>query len=244
MKTTVALTASLLFFQQATFAQEESAQRLFTELTYRLTPVLEGRERPKISEKIPVTGTFWVTMDRDGKRILVTAAHNLGLGPGQPAEINGKKIGGRLKLFSMSTIPLLGTLAYEISEVGFIGPTYDVAFLRPADTNVFQGSRVINLADVPSKLEDRVKIFGFPGTANPQPKASTIVGFSSKQDYMVFGDPFEPGYSGGVVLNSDNKAVGLVIATEAKQASAVVLNAAVLARIKWQRFSEVQTRKF
>ena len=189
----------------------------------------------------PCTGTCWVT-EHNGDKIIVTASHNLGLTlKARPTEVGRKRI---REVASLTAKPVLGTLAYEVAKVGLLEGHYDVAFLLPADTNAFSGSRVIPLAQVLAKREDKVKIYGFPNTSSPHPTDSTIVDFTIGRDYMKFATPLESGDSGGVVLNADGKAIGVVIATEAKQSTAIVLNAAVLSRVKWKPAREALTQNF
>ncbi len=245
MKSFVRFVASLALCNQVLIAQDEPAQRIFVNLTWQvwtreIRPDGSPRDR-SATVNTPSTGTCWVT-EHNGEKIIVTAAHNLGLTvKARPSEVGGKKV---REIASLTAKPVLGTLAYEVAKVGLLKGRYDVAFILPADTNAFNGSRVIPLARVPAKREDKVKIYGFPNTSSPHPTDTTVVDFTLGQDYMKFATPLEPGYSGGVVLNADGKALGVVIATEAKQSTAIVVNAAVLSRVQWRTAREVLTQDF
>lgn len=181
-------------------------------------------------------GTCWVVHFK-GESLIITAAHNLGLGPNfVPAPLY------RAKSVALVSAPHLGVLAYTVADVGLPRGNADWIALRPTESRALACSLTIQLSDTPSKVGESVTVIGFPDTAHEQRIERMITFISPANDFIIFNQPLEPGYSGGVVLNTKNQAVGVVVTTGNKQSTALLLNGENIADLKWRPFKEMQKR--
>lgn len=244
------ITAALVLVSLPCCASGEDkapVQRLYAELVWELDSFQNSGVFRKRSERVVTAGSFWVVSlpgTKSKERVLVTAAHNLGMGPTLPAKVNDRIIGPRNKLISVTVKPVLGTLAYGVTEVAEAGGDLDVIFLRPENNVVLEESTAMKLAAKSPKRGEKVTAHGFPGTAFSKAKETLVDGFSANNDYAILNDKLDPGYSGGVILNSAHEAVGLVVSTDDKQSTVLLLTPRVLADLKWKPFKDVQPRRF
>lgn len=211
-------------------------QRLYCNLAldYKVSPRV-GRDYVHTIREL-VTGTCWVVHFK-GESLIITAAHNLGLGPNfVPAPL------ARAKPVALVSAPHLGVLAYMVADVGLPKGNADWIALRPTESRALSCSLTIHLSETPSKVGESVTVIGFPDTAHEQRTERMITSISPANDFIIFNQPLEPGYSGGVVLNTKNQAVGLVVTTDRKQSTALLLSGENLAGLKWRPFKEMQER--
>ena len=213
-------------------------QRLYCNLsfTYEVNPKF-GRRYMKTVEGL-VTGTCWAA-NINGQPVFFTAAHVLARGPNFI-----QKSLERAELRSLEIKPIIGLLGYEVQAVGFPKGNPDWVALRPKDARVFKGSKIKELAKSAPKVGDSLLVIGFPDTAHEQRTERTITSISPNGEFIVFNQPLEPGYSGGVVLNGKNEAVGVVITSDAKQSIALILSPAMFSMLRWTPFKEVQTQNY
>jgi len=184
-----------------------------------------------------VTGTCWA-VEVKGQNILVTAAHTLGHGPNfNPVLVPGGK------LLSVHIECFVSPLAFKLREVGFPRGNPDWVALRPSDAKAFKEAQVLKLSTTVPRLGEVVTVIGFPDTAHEQRTERTITAFSRDNEFIVFTQPLEPGYSGGVVLNSKQQAIALVVTSETKQSTALLLSLNKLAAVEWKPFELIQRRK-
>lgn len=182
-------------------------------------------------------GTCWA-VEAKGQPLLITAAHNLALGP------NFIPVAPpRAKLLAIHVDPIVGLLGQPIGAVGMPPGKSDWVGLRPVDATVFKGSQVLTLSKSAPKLGDSVTVIGFPDTAHEQRTTRTITALSPNNEFAVFNEPLEPGYSGGVVLNAKNQAVGVVVTTDKKQSNALLLSPEKLVTLQWQPFEQLRHRR-
>jgi len=212
-------------------------QRLYCNLTLEhLRPRTIGGSYLD-SVKPLVTGTCWA-VESKGQTFLITAAHNLGLGPNFIPATPPKA-----KLLAIHVEPIVGSLAQPLSAVGMPAVNSDWVGLRPIDASVFKSSQVLTLSKTVSKLGDSVTVIGFPDTSHEQRTTRTITAVSPSNDFVVFSQPLEPGYSGGVVLNAKNQAVGVVVTTDKKQSTALLLSPDKITSLQWKPFEQVRHRR-
>jgi hypothetical protein len=204
-------------------------QRIYTELRYQVSSPGWLRER-KDAQTVLVTGSAWV-IDIGPEKVFVTAAHNAGLGPrGTPERIGEHVIKGETKATLTGLKTLIGTLGYEVNAIGTASSEDDILFLR-ADPAAFSNSRTVKLARRDPKPGDQVKILGYPRTSHEHQRECLIAAVYAK--HFVLNEPAEPGYSGGLVLNSSGDAIGLITGTDQKQATAVFVPVEALKTIHW-----------
>jgi Trypsin-like peptidase domain len=211
-------------------------QRLYCNLTvgYTVTPRI-GANYPHESKGL-ATGTCWVAKVHGGT-VIVTAGHNLGLGPNfVPAPL------ARAKPVSVTREPLLGVLAYTVAKVGVPRGDADWVALLAKEPDAVACSQVLQFAEALPKVGEKVIVIGYPDTAHEQRTERTITTINPGSTFIVFNQPLEPGYSGGVVLNAKGEAVGVVITTDKKQSIALLLNAGSFDGLKWESLKEVSPR--
>jgi len=189
------------------------------------------------SMKPLVAGTCWA-VEAKGQTLLITAAHNLALGPNFITATPP-----RAKLLAIHVEPIVGLLAQPVSAVGMPLGVSDWVGLRPVDATVFKGSQILTLSKTVPKLGDSVTVIGFPDTAHEQRTTRTITALSPNNEFVVFNEPLEPGYSGGVVLNAKNQAVGVVVTTDKKQSNALLLSPEKLVSLQWKPFEQLRHRR-
>lgn len=189
------------------------------------------------TERKLITGTCWV-VETKGQPVMVTAAHNLGLGPNfQPI------LAPKTKLLAVGVNPIIGLLAGKVEVVGIPQGNPDWIVLRPVDASVLKGSRLHTLGKAALKAGESVTVIGFPDTAHEQRVTQTITAISPNNEFVVFTEPLEPGYSGGVVLNAKNQAVGVAVSTGTKQSIALLLSPDKITSLEWKPFEQVRHRR-
>ena len=210
----------------------------------------------RISKEILLTGSYWQVESNQGV-ILVTAAHVLGINweakevdLGLEWEGQGvKHVVGKQRPYetilqrSFSRV-LIGTLAYAPLDIGTLKGTSDMAFLRPKNPQVLKDVQMLRLSDTPPRRDERVEICGYPGTGYEQREAAIVTTVREADGFFVLNRPVEPGYSGGVVTNSEGKAYGVITSTDKaeKQTTVLRLTPAMLGRIEWKPAAEALDR--
>lgn len=216
---------------------QPSTQRLYCNLTLEYWGTRPSGSGYLDSIKPLVTGTCWA-LEVKGQPVLITAAHNLGLGPNFLL-----KHPPRAKLLAVHCDPVIGLLGQPMSTVGLPVDNADWVALRPTDAAVFKDSKLHTLGKTVCNAGDTVTVIGFPETALEQRTTRTITAISPNREFMVFNQPLEPGYSGGVVLNGKHQAVGVVVTTDKKQSSALLLSSDKIASLQWKPFEQVRHRR-
>ena len=216
---------------------QPSTQRLYCNLTLEYWRTRPSGSGYLDSTKALVTGTCWA-VEVKGQPVLITAAHNLGLGPNfllsHPP---------RAKLLAVHCDPVVGLLGQPLSAVGIPVGNPDWVGLRPVDVSVFKGSQLHTLGKTAPKAGDSVTVVGFPDTPHEQRATRTITAISPNNEFMVFNEPLEPGYSGGVVMTLKNQAIGVVSITDKKQSIALLLSSDKIASLQWKPFEQLRHRR-
>ena len=212
-------------------------QRLYCNLsvTYDVNPRF-GRHYKKTIEGL-VTGTCWAA-NVNGHPVLFTAAHVLARGPNFIVPSLE-----RAEPLSLEITPVIGLLGNEILAVGFPKGNPDWVALRPKDARAFKVSQLKELSKIAPKVGDAMKVVGFPDTAHEQQTERRITSISPNGEFIVFNQLLEPGYSGGVVLNAKGQAVGVVVTSEEKQSTAILLSPAKLGALDWKPFEQLRSRE-
>ena len=253
----LAISFFLVAMSDTGFAQQiPETGRLFAGAIYRYSFIEQAkswfgcsRKQPtwldKSADEVVNRGTYWAVM-LDGSKIYVTAAHVLGLNT-KPTEIAGVKLDNQNgKLLSVTGRAYMGTLAYTVQEIGQVSSLDDVAFLRPHEKNILDKVNEITLATKAPASGERVSVVGFPGTPYQQLTEMLVTSVHETEGFMVLNQPVDPGYSGGVVLNSSGQAYGVVVNTDqqSRQTTVIRLTPADLRQIQWSQASAVLSRKF
>ena len=231
-------------------------QRIYNHISHEV-----AQRNPVRIRNVPVlaTGSCWI-FSLNGERVFLTAAHNLGLPPNyNPEKIGGLAFGPNYRLRSLTNNVVIGLLAYEPKEIGFVKDAglvfedLDLALIRPQQQEVFSSSRVITLAKQPPQQGDRVTVHGFPGQAIEKDLNAVVKVAAPGRNFIVLENldkdsrgegGVKPGLSGGVVLNSAREAVALVVTTDVNHFNALLVSEGMFKTVDWKPFSEVQTRKF
>jgi len=109
------------------------------------------------------------------------------------------------------------TKRYE-AEVEFISHQADLALLRVKDAHFFEGTKSLELGDLP-KIQQKVTVYGFPMGGNSLSVTTGVVSRIEHNRYVHSGEMFlaiqidaaiNPGSSGGPAM-SDGKIVGVVM---------------------------------
>ena len=236
----LALLLLLLSLMKVSAQNLPETQRLYCNLsvTYEVNPPSPFKKRYMKTVEGLVTGTCWAA-NVNGQPVLFTAAHVLARGPNfsAPSLERGEPQSLKIK-------PIIGSLGYEVQAVSFPRGNLDWVALRPKDERVFKGSQIKELAKSAPKVGDSLLVIGFPDTAHEQRTERTITSISPNGEFIVFTQPLELGYSGGVALNGKNEAVGVVITSDAKQSIALILSPAMFSMLRWTPFKEVQTQNY
>lgn len=228
----------LLSLLAAAAQNQPDTQRLYCNLSIRYEVNPRFGRRYKTTVEGLVTGTCWAA-NVNGQPVIFTAAHVLACGPNfTPQSLE------RAELISLEIKPIIGLLGYEIQEVGFSKGNPDWVALRPKDVRAFKGSQLKELSMLAPKVGDSMTVIGFPDTAHEQRTERTVTSISPNGEFIVFNQPLDPGYSGGVVLNGQHEAVGVVVTTDHKQSNALVLSADMLKGVSWKRFEEIREQTF
>jgi len=110
------------------------------------------------------------------------------------------------------------TKRYE-AEVEFISHQADLALLKVKDVSFFQGTKSLELGELPS-VQDEVSVYGFPMGGNSLSVSTGIVSRIEHNRYAHSREIFlaiqidaavNPGNSGGPAIGDDGKIVGVVM---------------------------------
>lgn len=205
-------------------------------------------------------------LDVKGEAVLVTAAHCLGLNLSVPGQINNEKLqdDGTIKTtqkylidddckpLTRTTEVVFGGLAFREKEIGTVskdgGNTaddiLDIAFVKPDDKAVFSDLRLLKPATKTLSVQDKVMVFGFPSTLSQQAKEVLVADVARDHGYCVLNEALDDGYSGGVVVNKDNEAVGVITNISKGQTTVLLLTSNVLDKIRWHVSTAMLNKKF
>jgi S1-C subfamily serine protease len=156
----------------------------------------------------------------EGARLLVTAAH-VASGPASPAEIadgetrtkvDGERVSVkgatfRLRVGDMSLSPsrILVDRAADVAVVSFDDES--LALLGPGGFDLVGGTPTAG---------DEVAVWGFPGTTVPQLGRGTRVS-AIEESYFALNRPLEEGFSGGPVVGSGDRLLGVILRSSDRQ---------------------------
>jgi hypothetical protein len=256
MKKTFAVLLLAVIWALPVFADELPVTgKLFVELKWEYTykgddgpwwciwcePTWEVRQ-----EQWRLSGSFWALQTSD-KPIFVTAAHVLGLN-WEPGWIGGHTIDRETAfLRNVKARALIGTLAYEPSDIGRAKDANDAAFLMARDSMAFKTVRFLSLSDSPPQYGETVQVVGYPGTPVQQFATTSVTSVNEDAGFFVLNQAVDDGYSGGVVLNSSGeKAYGVIVNTDSahKQTTVLRITPEMLSAIDWHPADEVLNHSF
>ena len=236
-------------------SEKESKQtiQVVAEVTARHRQVAFLREVFPVS-RVYTSGTAWA-IDVNGRRLLVTAAHVVGVGDRPPPvhfeEIkNGKIVSrGPIKLGEVKERDLsyrvrvgLGDLGSAVATIGIIPGLVDAVLLEPADSRIWREIRPTSVAATAPLAQEEVTVVGYPGTFSEQLTKAVIASVSSQQGYFVLSRALEPGYSGGLVKNRAGEAVGVVSSVTHEQTTVLLISRRALSGASFRPASELLTK--
>ncbi|NBV21443.1 MAG: hypothetical protein EBS05_05905 [Proteobacteria bacterium] len=222
-------------------------QRIYTTCKYDLVDH-QFQRGALVQTNVLTTGSCWL-LEVGGKPELVTAAHNLALYPNYlPQTVGPWSFDDRKKrhsvLNSMEVRPVVGFLAFGVERVGFVGDDLDCVLITPIQQAALTQSKIIKLTKTPPLPKDRVTVTGYPGTSSEADVETTISAITNGKLITLNqpAKPIGPGYSGGVVLNTDREAVGIVVTAGDQQATALFLSEKTFESPKWTNWTELNRR--
>ena len=227
--------------------------------THMILGVIPGGHkiwREVVVRRVELQGTAWGTW-LDGAPVLVTVAHNMGFGvefrggkviKGQdgPLQELRKELGDGSyteQSVMVRTNVVFGDYGVPPREIGMvprpnpgeIEARGEVAVIKPADPLVFEELHLVDLANrMPSPL-DKVTVVALPGTTYPDSQSAEVTFISPDESFFVINKGVQPGASGGVVLNENHKALGVVASVDVatKQTTVWSVNKGLLKRLVW-----------
>ncbi len=156
----------------------------------------------------------------DGARLLVTAAH-VASGPASPAEIvegeSRVKVDGKRVSVERSTFRMrVGDLSLPPARI-LVDRAADVAIVSLDDESLaLLGPGGFDLAGGAPSAGDEVAVWGFPGTTVPQLGRGLLVS-AVEETYFALNQPLEEGFSGGPVVGSGKRLLGVILRSSARQ---------------------------
>jgi hypothetical protein len=196
-----------------------SPAKIFSETKY----VVETKGRlfgSTIKEKRVIRTGAGFLVNVEGGALLVTAAH-VASGPVYPGEIvEGKsktKIDGDRVRVTASTFRVrVGDLSFPPSRI-LVDREADIALLSLNDEALgLLSLGSFDLGGVPPVAGDAVAVWGFPGTTVPQLGNGLLVAAVEKL-YFALNRPLDVGYSGGPVVGTSDRLLGVILRSSDKQ---------------------------
>ena len=216
--------------------------QVFTEILAQNSGKKFGIPR-SMPSRIYAKGSAWAVV-LDGHHYLVTAAHVVGVGehpePAVFQEVKNGEIVTRTKL-DWDNSPRtetayqvkvgIGDFGTSVKNVGLFSadsPLKDVVLLEPTEERVFAELRSTPLAYKVPQVGDTVQVLGIPDTVAQQLTSATVAAVFERRGYFVLSSALPPGYSGGVVLDKEGSALGVVTSTSKSQTTVILVNGARL----------------
>jgi hypothetical protein len=203
-------------------------------------------ERP---EFVFCKGSAWATKIK-GETYLITAAHVLLLNETLAEDAPEVPLPERRKILSVRQRVYVGALAYEPAMVGLIGlagpaannAPADIAILRfseSAGTKVFSSADCYDLAAAQPNRGDKVTAIGYGEKDFPDHKAAAIIYVAPNLEFFIIDLELGPGFSGGVVINQSNQALGVIKGTTKGQTTIARLTSSQLAAANFFPYNEL-----
>ena len=191
-----------------------------------------------------VTGSYW-SLRGGSQNLLVTAAHVLGINKKQEfKQIGEYAINDQNVLKTLNVRALLGTLSFEIAEVGFINEQDDIVFMKPDKEIAFAYVNPFKLTEIAPKLGSHVTAIGHPGTAASKHDTDIVVD-SVDAKVIILNKPLDHGYSGGLICDENSHtAYGVIVSVSDKQTFVQRLTPRMLGDIHWTPASDAFMKKF
>lgn len=235
----------LLFFLGSAYGAENVVLRVHSEGIYRVeykswkTGFIWKKD---IQKSLRKGSGFYIKKGKN--HFIITAAHVV-VGNWPLAEITIGKTNHVInnsteKLASATFLVRIGDTSVNPKNIAIFNDD-DVAIMEitPADASVLEvAAQCLN--DSPVTLGQKVRAWGFPGTASPQ--LSKELDVSSKQPgFFDVNDKLDPGQSGGPVLDADGDLIGLVSRSGFNQTR--IISAERIAGLL-DRFGQVKVKYF
>lgn len=205
--------------------------KVFSETAYKLE--IKGRIYGSTVKEIRPTraGAGFLVLSGRGP-LLVTAAHVV-CAPPRPERIvdDGSKTiridGERTTVKSASFRVRVGDLSFQPSRI-LVDRDCDTALMSLGEEALaLLRLSAFELALPAPEVGAKVKAWGFPGTSVPQLKEGMLVAAIEK-GYFALNSSIDPGFSGGPLVDSDGKLLGMVVRSTEQQTRCIP--AAAIAR--------------
>lgn len=208
--------------------------------------VLETNEAPPLRK----TGTAWATELR-GKPILVTAGHVIGtFGESVLDTKTQASLAGFHRTRQVSEV-ILGGVGAAPKEIALPKSESDIALIIPGSSAVFSGLKIYPLANRLPALFESVRAIGFPnGAVFAKQENSTVMSVLVKAGFFVLNEPLESGFSGGVVIDAEGRALGVIANIEKSldgasgSTTVLALNREMLEQFKFDEAKRVLTKQY
>ena len=209
-------------------------------------------------------GSAWAVLV-NGRPTLVTAAHNLGISyrpspivdealddKGQtynrytyPTDGNWQSGWVKYRVHSFQTTTLIGELAYRVKEFGVLAEKRgDVILIKPDDQAALSRLTPIPLAERLPKASDEVTCVGVRLTPMQRMRQVRVGYVDVSQQKFYLDAEMAQGWSGGVVLNSKNQALGVIVSTREGQTTVAALTPQMLSQIIWKVPEKTDIQKY
>jgi hypothetical protein len=188
------------------------------------------------------TGTAWAT-ELHGKPILVTAGHVIGTFGERVLDAKSQaSLTGFHRTRQESTV-VLGGIGGTPKEIGILKADSDIALIVPGSGAVFSGLRIYPLANRLPALFESVRAIGFPLNAEfAKQENSTVMSVMGKAGFFVLNDALKPGFSGGVVIDADGRALGVITSVDKSSTTVLALDRTLLEQFKFDEAKRVLTK--
>ena len=194
-------------------------------------------------------GTAWATEFHD-KLILVTAGHVIGtcgevnFSPENKTKAELAELAEYHPVSRISRV-VLGGVGGKPIRIGTLSDDADIALVVPHSDAVFSGLKVFKLANRLPSLFESVRALGFPHGAHfakqEQTTVTTVVG---AKGYFVLNIPLNKGFSGGVVLDENGLALGVITSIDETSTTVMALNRILLEQFKFDEAKRVLTKQY
>ncbi|MCC5808320.1 MAG: trypsin-like peptidase domain-containing protein [Opitutales bacterium] len=222
-------------------SQRSVVVKVFSETVYNYDyPRMWPRGPLKKTVSTSGSGTAFL-VDYDDRLFLVTAAHVIS-GPRTPDFIEAEGIrvernqiteaSFRFRVSHLAARPqkIAVDRHSDLAVIMIEREVLDALNLRPLrSSRTHDASRSVlrwgRSSRGPLSVDEQVRVWGFPGTTQPQVNPGDMRVTSVQPNYFVLNSGIEGGYSGGPVVDNDDNLVGVAARSTDRQARCAPLNA-------------------
>lgn len=242
---TLLVYASLLTLSLASYSAHTSTLpvvKIFSEVSYEVLVAGGMLSRDRTHQFSTIGHGTGFVMETSQGRFIVTAAHVLA-GPAKPTTIGDGKTqvdltAANVSLTNHQVRVRVGEISIRPSAV-YLDRPRDVAVLALSDDDWrLVGSPPFNIRQLATPAaRTEVTVYGFPGQASaPMLRRATVL--EVQRDFFTINENLSGGFSGGPVVDSGERLVGMVLRSAETQAR--ILNAGIIDQIARNLRSQLQ----